>query len=122
VFFAPRSGLGTFRYAISDADPGYNHENYIDAAPTPTGVPVYVACVQDGFDGTVKLYVNGQLVSSGKFLIPLSSVHNVWSYLGRSTYTADPRLKGSIDEFRIYSSTLTPEDIAAHYSAGPDGI
>jgi mannan endo-1,4-beta-mannosidase len=122
VFFAPKSGLGTFRYAISDADPGYNHENYIDAAPTPTGVPVYVACVQDDLDGTVKLYVNGQLVSSGKFLIPLSSVNNVLSYLGRSTYTADPRLKGSIDEFRIYSSVLTAEGVAEHYSAGPDAI
>jgi hypothetical protein len=122
VFFAPKTGLGTFRYAISDADPGFNHENYVDAAPTPTDVPVYVACVQDDFDGTVKLYVDGLLVSSGKFSIPLSSVNNVFSYLGRSTYFWDPLMKGSIDEFRIYDSTLTAEEVAEHYSAGPDAI
>ncbi|MCJ7778335.1 MAG: LamG domain-containing protein, partial [Sedimentisphaerales bacterium] len=120
VFFTPKSGSNTFRYAISDADPGYNHENNVETSPTATGVPVYVACVHNSSTGAVKLYVNGQLASSGTFSIPLSSVNNVYSYLGKSVYTADPYLKGSIDEFRIYNSILTPEEIAQHYNDGPD--
>jgi hypothetical protein len=122
VFFSPNTNWGYFRYAISDTDPGFNHENHVDAAPTPTDVPVYVACVQDGFNGTIKSYVDGLLVSSGKCSIPLSSVNNVLSYLGKSTYMTDPLMKGSIDEFRIYDSTLTAEEVAEHYSAGPDAI
>jgi mannan endo-1,4-beta-mannosidase len=122
VCFTPKSGSNTFKYVISDADPGYDNENRVEVLPTPTGVPVYVACVQDDFDGMVKLYVNGQLASSGKFYIPLSSVNNFFSYLGKSTYTGDPLMKGSIDEFRIYNSVLTAEEIAEHYSAGPDAI
>jgi alpha-N-arabinofuranosidase len=122
VFFTSKSGSNIFRYAISDADPGYNHENMIQAAPTTTGAPVYVACTHNSSNGIVKLYVNGQLVSSGTFSIPLSSINNVFSYLGKSTYNGDPLLKGSIDEFRISDSVLTPQEIAEHYSAGPDVI
>jgi hypothetical protein len=70
----------------------------------------------------VNLYVNGQLASTDKFSIPLSSVKNTYSYLGKSTYTWDPLLKGSIDEFRIYDSLLTSQEIAEHYSVGPDVI
>jgi alpha-L-arabinofuranosidase len=119
VFFTPKSGSNTFRYAISDADPGYNNENMVETAPTATGAPVYVACVHNSSTGAVKLYVNGQLASSGTFSIPLSSVNNVFSYLGKSLYN-DPYLKGSIDEFRIYNSILAPEEIAQHYNDGPD--
>jgi alpha-L-arabinofuranosidase len=122
VFFTPKSGSNTFRYAISDADPGYSHENYIETTPTATGVPVYVAVVHNSTTGAVKLYVNGSLVSSGTFTIPLSSVNNVFSYLGRSLYNPDPYLKGSIDEFRIYDEPLDETAIAQHYLDGPDVI
>jgi len=122
LFFTPKSGSSTFRYAISDADPGYSHEENIETSPTATGVPVYVTVVHNSTTGEVKLYVNGAWAKSGTFSIPLSSVNNVFSYLGKSTYTVDPLLKGSIDEFRIYNSTLTPGEIAQHYSDGPDVI
>lgn len=122
LFFTPKSGDNTSRYAISDADPGYAHENLVEAPPTATGVPVYVACVHDGFDGMVSLYINARLAATSEFSIPLSAINNVFSYLGKSTYTADPLLKGSIDEFRIYDSVLTPEEIAENHSLGPDVI
>jgi hypothetical protein len=120
VFFTPKSGSGTSRYAISDADPGYNHENIVETTFTATGVPVYVACVHNGTTGEVKIYVNGQLASSSIFSIPLSAVNNVFSYLGRSLYSWDPFLKGSIDEFRIYNSILTDQQILSSYESGAD--
>lgn len=122
VFFTPKSNSDTFRYAISDTNPGYDHEENVETTPTATGVPAYVAVVHNGTTGEVELYVNGSPAQSGTFSIPLSSVDNVYSYLGRSLYSADPYLEGSIDEFRIYDSTLTPEEIAQHYSDGPDVI
>jgi alpha-L-arabinofuranosidase len=122
VFFTPKSGSTTFRYAISDSCPGNSHENYIETTPTATGVPVYVAVVHNSTTGEVKLYVNGALAQSGTFSISLSPVINVFSYLGKSLYTVDPYLKGSIDEFRIYNSALTPVEIAQHYVEGPNLI
>lgn len=122
LFFTPKSGSNTFRYAISDADPGFDHEESIETSPTAMGVPVYVAVVHNSTTGEVELYVNGVPAASGTFSIPLSSVNNVYSYLGRSTYNADSKLNGSIDEFRIYSSALTPGQIAQHYTYGPDLI
>ena len=122
VFFTPRSNAGTFRYAISDADPGYTHENIVETSPTATGVPVYVAVVHNGTTDEVELYVNGALAQSDTFYIPLSAVDNVFSYLGRSLYSLDPYLKGSIDEFRIYDEPLDETVIAQHHLDGPDVI
>ncbi|MCJ7516141.1 MAG: LamG domain-containing protein, partial [Dehalococcoidia bacterium] len=122
IFFTPKSGSTTFRYAISDEDPGYNHEENIQTSPTATGVPVYIAVVHNSTTGAVKLYVNGSLASTGTFSIPLSSINNVFSYLGRSLYNPDPYLKGSIDEFRIYDEPLDETVIAQHYLDGPDVI
>lgn len=122
VLFTPRSDSNTSRYAISDADPGYSHENMVQTASAATGVPVYIACVHNSSAGKVELYVNGQLASTSTFSIPLSSVDNVFSYLGKSTYNTDPLLKGTIDEFRIYDFLLTAQEIADHYTAGPDVV
>jgi arabinan endo-1,5-alpha-L-arabinosidase len=109
VFFTPKSGSGTFLYSISG--------NAIETTPTAAGVPVYVAITHNSSTGAVKLYVNGVLAQSGTLSTPLSSVNNVYNYLGRSLYSADSYLQGSIDEFRIYNSILTPEEIAANYNA-----
>jgi hypothetical protein len=118
IFFTPLSGASTFRYAISNADPGFNSENSADTTPTTTGVPVYVACVHDGY--SIKIYVNGVLKTSSTFTISLSSVNNVLSYVGRSLYNSDPYLIGSIDEFRIYNSALTSLEIQNSYALGTD--
>lgn len=119
IFYIPYSSASTSRLAISDDDPGYNHEEMIDYSLPNQSVPVHVACVYDGDNETMSLYVDGQPADSISVTIPLSAVDNVYSYLGRSLYP-DPYLLGSIDEFRIYDHALDSSEVLIDYSLGPD--
>ncbi|MBP8303006.1 MAG: lamin tail domain-containing protein [Phycisphaerae bacterium] len=119
LFYTPHSGANTSRLVICDTDPGNNHEEILDHTRPPQGVPVYVACVYDGVQKTMSLYVDGLLAKSRSVTIPLSAVDDVLGYLGRSLYN-DPYLLGSIDEFRVYDSPLTAEEVGSNYAIGPD--
>lgn len=120
--FCPHSGGGDSRVVISDADPGYNHE---EGAFLPgfldnySNLHITVVC-----DPTVKallLYTNGVLAAANNNIdIPLSSVTDVLNYIGHSGYTGDPYMAGTIDEFRIYNGSETAAQIMAHYKLGPD--
>jgi hypothetical protein len=35
------------------------------------------------------------------------------NYIGRSQFSIDPYLEGSVDEFRIYNRALSPDEIQA---------
>jgi hypothetical protein len=41
-----------------------------------------------------------------------SDLNAVQNWLGRSSFPADPYLSATIDEFRLYSGGLTPEQVA----------
>jgi hypothetical protein len=67
------------------------------------------------------LYINGVLVASNNDeTIPISAINDLNSWIGRSMYAADAYLVGSVDEFRIYDGTLTPQRIALDLAAGPN--
>lgn len=67
------------------------------------------------------VYVNGVLLSSastgGR---PLSSINDVYSWLGRSLWSGDSALGGSINEFRIYNGELNRFQVAASDQSGPN--
>ena len=44
---------------------------------------------------------------------------NSWSFIGRSLWSSDAYMNGSIDELRIYDGRLTAQQIAANDLAGP---
>jgi len=119
IFYTPRSSAGTSRLVISDADPGNNHEEIINAPVPAQGGPVFIACVYDGDKHRMSLYVDGTPVGSIAVTIPLSAVEHEFSYLGRSLYP-DPYLSGSIDEFRVYDHALNNEEVLLHYTLGPE--
>jgi hypothetical protein len=50
----------------------------------------------------------------------LSLVPTNYAFIGRSFYDADPYLNASIDEFRIYSGALTPQQVALTQLEGPN--
>lgn len=122
IFFAPRSGTPDSRLVISDADPGYNHEEMV-TTPTLTddGSALHIVGVLDPARNWGALYINGVLVSSNpNITIPLSEVDAASCFLGRSLYSADPYMVGSIDEFRVHNSALNSAEVAASYASGPD--
>ncbi|HUC85121.1 MAG TPA: LamG domain-containing protein [Candidatus Acidoferrales bacterium] len=88
----------------------------------PLNVTSFVAVTYSPVRGITKLYVNGQLASSGTATIPLADVVDTNNWLGRSQYSADPYLAGRYNEFRIYRGLLSDEDVAADFAAGPDVV
>jgi hypothetical protein len=83
---------------------------------------LHVVNVLDPATGFMGIYVNGELVGSRTDLISLEGVSPHYFFIGRSLYSADAYLNASIDEFRIYDSALSPEQVKNDYSAGPNRI
>ena len=67
-------------------------------------------------------YYNGAAVVStlNGNVPPLSGINDIYGLIGRSLYNDDPVLSGSINEFRIYSGVITPQQVALDDAAGPD--
>ncbi|MBI5387134.1 MAG: cadherin-like domain-containing protein [Verrucomicrobia bacterium] len=122
ILFTPHSGGGDTRMVYSDADPGYNHEVLaISPGVLDNRGPIHVATVYDPANSTLVLYTNGvQAAIRTDFIFPLANVINTYSWLGRSLYNGDSWYQGSIDEFRIYNSALSPAKVQASYLLGPN--
>jgi len=116
---------GQSGFLASSGDPGFSFEQDVFLT---TGVlngqnNVHIVCVMNPNPNRTFLgyYLNGVLVSSTTALTKnLSQINDVFSYLGRSLYSGDPYLTGSIDEFRIYNGELNKFQIAATQQGGPD--
>jgi hypothetical protein len=79
-----------------------------------------VAVTIDSINHVLSLYTNGLPAASATNInVDLSLVQNAFSFLGRSQW-ADGHLVGSIDDFRLYYGVMTPAQVAASFSAGPD--
>jgi len=102
------------RYAIKNGGTELNvSKNYT----FPLNTWVHLAVTQSG--NTASLYINGALVSTNTALnikpsqlTPAGTTTGTsLNYLGKSQFN-DPLLKGSIDEFKIYSRALSAAEIA----------
>ncbi len=107
--------LSTVRYAIKNGGTELNvSSNY--AFPLSTWV--HLAVTQSG--NAASLYINGALVATNtnltikpSQLTPSGTTTGTnLNYLGKSQFSADAMLKGSIDEFKIYKRALTTAEIA----------
>ena len=124
TLLTPHSGPGDTRVSVSDADPGSNHE---ELAITPGVLDgqtnVHVVAVLYPAANFEALYLNGMLAAANYGLtIPLSALVDNYNFLGRSLYSADAWLNGSIDEFRIYHGALSAGQIAINNSVGPASL
>lgn len=117
--FIPRSAYNDYRLSYN---PG---SEYVITGPAgktlDNNMPVYVACVYDQSHNLMNLYTNGVLAVSGvpPTALNLDNVRTNFSYLGKSLFS-DPYLKGTMDEFRIWNTALTPEQVALDYLTGPN--
>ncbi len=88
----------------------------------------YVLTFADGIGtfgssgGRMIWYRNGVPVGSKDVPFHLSSLQDVNNWLGRSQVSTERVAKLNYDEVRIYNHVLTPGQVAANNSAGPDVI
>ena len=125
IFFAANNAAngGNARLAVTDSMPGnsgeagLNFNNFLGQTNIHL-VAVFNPAPPRQFLG---LYTNGVLAISGstggKYI---ASIDDLFSFLGRSLWSGDAWLNGSIDEFRIYDGELDKFQIAASYQAGPN--
>jgi len=119
LFFSPHTGANAQNLAVSTPTGSVT----LDVPGTLDGAAVHVVCIIDPSNNDCAIYTNGILESAETAAMPpLSSVSSALSYLGRSLFSADAWLVGTIDEFRIYDGRLSPQEIMADYLAGPDAL
>jgi hypothetical protein len=116
IFCAPQAA----RITISGVDPGYNAEQNATCTTWSGRTGLHIVAIYNPPAGYLAVYTNGVLAGvNNSETVPLSSVANVFSYLGRSLYTADPYAPIKVDEFRIWNGALNGLQAAADYLAGP---
>ncbi len=116
MFLTPDAGTtNALRFAITTS--GGGGEQQLNGPALTKGNWTHVAVTLIGNTGT--LYVNGVAVAtnSSMTLHPSSLGSTTLNYLGKSQFSADPALQGSIDDFRIYSSGLSAAAISSLYSS-----
>jgi regulation of enolase protein 1 (concanavalin A-like superfamily) len=121
-------GGGYLRYVLHDQSNGRNFlelasssgNSFVAGNPGLGGQSVHVACVYSATTGMAIIYTNGVLETSLAVSTPLASVSMNSASLGRSPWSGDPWLAGSIDEFRIYAGAMLPSDISAAQFVGPN--
>lgn len=123
IFYA--STAGSFRISTGGF-PGWStgEQGPTDIPSVPTGSEIHVACVYDNNTNTMSVYQDGVLVGTpaAGITMPLSGVHRAFAYIGNSVYSDDPKMNGSVNEFRIYDEALNAATITRHYTDGPDVI
>ena len=84
----------------------------------------YVLTIDDpAADGSGEMayYIDGVLQATASLNgTMISSLSNMYAYLGKGTYSVDVQVRCSINEFRIHDAALTTQEVQASYAAGPD--
>ncbi len=113
MFLTPNSGVGTLRFAIAtNATGGGAGESLVEAPSSLPGGWHHVAVTIDSATGAMNLYLDGSVVDSGTTdTLPSDLGNTTQNWIGRSQYTTDPYLTGSVDEFRIYNRALSTAEI-----------
>lgn len=107
LFFSANSS----KYAITKTY--YSSEQYLNGAKAiETGVWKNVTVTQS--NGLVKIYVDGEILSSKSITLTPSDLGSTsYNLLGRSCYSGDVYLKGArYNDFRIYEGALSGDDVA----------
>jgi Concanavalin A-like lectin/glucanases superfamily len=120
LYFSPHSGVRDFRLTVMDPNPTERVIHVRGNLDHQTNL--CVACVLDPPSGFMGIYTNGILAVSTNTLTSLESVSTNRFYLGRSLFPSDAPLNGSIDEFRIYNTALSPAQVAEDFKNGPDVV
>ncbi|XEC94795.1 LamG-like jellyroll fold domain-containing protein [Paenibacillus tarimensis] len=111
LFLTPSTGGDhKLRFALKNG----GGEQFVETSQLPANEWVHVAVTLGS--GTAKLYVNGEMKSENKNVtIKPSDFKPSINYIGKSQWP-DPLFSGKLDEFRIYNSVLSDNEIKSIYN------
>ncbi|MET7693944.1 LamG-like jellyroll fold domain-containing protein [Streptomyces sp. NPDC005483] len=114
LFSTPYNGNGLFQTSVTTG--GGGAENQIRGyAPLPADAWRTVTVTLDTSAGRLTTYLDGVAVSSAATAIKakdlLSGSATAAGYIGKSLYP-DPLLKGAVDDFAVWHSALSAEQVA----------
>lgn len=119
IFCAPQAGNIT----ISDKDPTWSGGQGVNNVNWNGRTNFHVTAVFNQPAGYLAIYTNGVMAAiNSSATIPMSSVSNLLSYVGRSLYNADPYPDLNLSEFRIYNGVLSPKDVQSTQALGPNQV
>jgi hypothetical protein len=110
MFLTPRTGTsGPMRFAIRTATVS---EQQLTAPETLPSDWHHISVIIRGSSGTMYMYLDGQKIAEGNtVLAPMNLGITTKNWLGRSQYPADAYFNGLLDDFRIYTRSLTELEI-----------
>jgi len=119
MFLTLNAGGGPVRFAITTSGAG-GEQQINGTGELPLNTWSHVAVTLSGHTGT--LYVNGAAAGTNDnmTLTPADLGNTTQDWIGRSQYPGDPYLDGGVDDFQIYDSALSADQIAA-LAAGQAG-
>ena len=113
TFYTPHSGGGT---QILDL----NGQQTV-VSGTLDNRTVHLTMVIDGVNHALTVYTNGILqIVNTNLTATLAGVSNVYSFIGRSLFSSDAYMTGTIDEFRIYNGALSAASVLQSDLQGAD--
>ena len=119
--YTPSSGSDSRLVISTGGFPGYQTgEELTTGEILQTGTTIHLICVYDSSAGQMRIYQNGTFVNSVYVTMLLADVRNTYAYIGKSLYSADPELNGSIDELRIYNIAFSDSMAEASFISGPN--
>ena len=113
---------GSRRLEIRNEDPANGGIVTSDSSTKTFGKDFQVLVTWKESTGRIVLYENGLEIASLTTDDPMSDLHDVNVWLGRSNWNGDQNTQGEYDEFRIYNTALTPQQALGNALAGPDLI
>ncbi|MFF7645044.1 LamG-like jellyroll fold domain-containing protein [Streptomyces canus] len=121
LFSTPYNGNGLFQTSVTTS--GGGAENQVRGyAPLPADAWRTVTVTLDTTAGRLTTYLDGVAVSSAATAVKakdlLSGSATAAGFIGKSFYP-DPLLKGAVDDFAVWHSALTAEQVAGLVGAVP---
>jgi hypothetical protein len=123
-FFAPRRGAGTAnnsgRVTLNTANAVTDLDENVAGTP-PANEEFHIAAVVNYDQRRLEYWINGVLLGARTITYnhDPGTIDDVNNWFGRSQYSGDSFLNGSINEVRMYKGVRTPIQIALGAGAGP---
>ena len=125
LFLSAQMGdnVGIHRLEVRNEDPAGGGITTADApSPGTFNNDLHVVVTWRESTGEIKAYENAAEVASMIVDEPMSDIRDVNVWLGRSNWTVDQNAQIEYDEFRIYPSVLSRNQVLGNFQAGPETV